>query len=300
MKSLKFILEWAGARYWSPGYLFTFQDLGKIVPRASENRPVTNDVQGYHEEKKVERESLFLCIREFYSSRPLKFCSIGAGFAGEESTLINHDSWNLTLIESDKYAGEFLGSIYPDATKIIIKAYQDIKEKLGLYDIVYVAGLGSWMNSDPFAGVEKELLDFAQTNLSDDGMCICLLNGGLHSEAVLNSQLFLQAIDDSLTQKKMKIYLYASHKDKCSILIFGKMNPNPQSKLIERIKVDFCKTVYKDVDGKCVPLKKQNLIKWILAMIVCESYVLSKEIFLIFRAHLTIVLRNIEIFRHRK
>jgi hypothetical protein len=153
--------------FYSP-FCYTLLDADKIIVRAT--TPITKDSkldpEEYHLSRQEERRLLFRSILEDLISENIIFCSIGSGFAGEEF-LIKDDVRHLTLIEPDNYAADFLRIKFGNAANIVEIPYQYYHPE-ETYDVIYTSSLGSWMMSNPFLGVESDLMNFCQHYLKQN------------------------------------------------------------------------------------------------------------------------------------
>jgi SAM-dependent methyltransferase len=235
-------------RAFSCPFCFTLLDIDKITIR--ETTPVLResglDPEKYHLMRQKERELLFTNIIKDKPSSDLYFCSIGSGFAGEEY-LIKDRAKNLTLIEPDHFAADFLRKKFgadANTNECLYQSYQPHEK----FDVIYTSGLGSWMMANPFLGVERDLLEFCRNYLKDDGIFIALIYGGLHEPGYfLNKKYYIDRLTASLTTYNLNVLLYGKYNPHAAILVAGRQ----PSTNVENIK-KFAKEILVEY-GRMIP-----------------------------------------------
>jgi hypothetical protein len=242
------------SRSFSCPFCYTFLDSDKIIVR--ETTPVTKesglDPEQYHLIRQQQRGLLFKSIIKDMSSKEIYFCSIGSGFAGEEF-LIKDDVRHMTLIEPDSFAADFLRNKFGNNASIVELPYQNSHPKEP-YDIIYTSSLGSWMMSNPFLGVERDLLKFCQSYLKEEGVFIALIYGGLHQPGyLLDKRYYIDNLVASLKQYNFHTLLYGKTGADGAILVASKR----PSIHIENIK-NYLKEVL--VENGQIKYKKNNLL----------------------------------------
>jgi len=245
---------YARKRTFSCPFCFTLLDAHKITIRETAPTVKTSGLspQHYHLMRQKERELLFINIIKDVSSQDIWFCSIGSGFAGEE-LLIKDDVKKMTLIEPDNFAANFLRKKFGKDANIIESLYQSYHPK-ELYDVIYTSGLGSWMMSNPFLGVESDLMKFCQNYLKEDGIFISLIYGGLHEPGYfLDKKYYIENLIASIEKYNLHPLLYGLYGPHNAILVVGKKS----STNIENIK-EFAKEIF--VEHGRLNYKKVNTL----------------------------------------
>lgn len=238
-------------------FCYTFLDSHKILVR--QTTPVTEDSgfepEKYHLTRQKERELLFSGIIRDFSSKDINFCSVGSGFAGEEYLLKDAVN-NLTLIEPDNFAANFLRKKFGEQADIVELPFQCFHPGK-LYDVIYTSSLGSWMMSNPFLGVESDLMKFCQSYLKEDGLFIALIYGGLHHPGYfLDKKYYIENLIASFSKYNFNLLLYGLYGPAGAILVASKKDCVP----IENIK-KFPQEIF--VDHGITTYKKENtLVKY--------------------------------------
>ena len=247
----------ARSRTFGCPFCYTFLDSHKILVR--ETTPVTEesglDPEEYHLIRQKQREPFFRAIIKDLSSKDINFCSIGSGFAGEEY-LIKDDVKMMTLIEPDNFAANFLRKKFGQQANVVELPFQCFHPN-ELYDVIYTSSLGSWMMSNPFLGVESDLMKFCQSYLKEDGLFITLIYGGLHQPGYfLDKKYYIENLIASLNKYNFHPLLYGQNGPGGSILVASKK----ASVLVENIKKSI-KDIF--VDHVVITYNKQNkLVKY--------------------------------------
>lgn len=276
----KIILHARRRSFYCP-FCYTFLDADKIIVR--ETTPITKESGGdpeeYHLSRQEERKLLVEGILEDAKVEDVSFCSIGSGFAGEEF-LIKDKVKHLTLIEPNGFAANFLRRKFGVTANIIELAYQNYSPK-EMYDVIYTSSLGSWMMSNPFLGVESDLMKFCHSYLKEEGLFISLIYGGLHHPGyLLDKKYYIQNLITSLTNYNFYPLLYGKYNPDAAILVAGKkatVRTENIQKFANEIFVDHDKVTYKKVNHL---LNTYNLfigILWNILFMFKKYLIVTKE-----------------------
>jgi hypothetical protein len=235
------IVRSAQSRGFYNPFIYTFLNSDKVVarpvrPSASINK---QDFEKYHLLRREQRGLLFSDIKEDKPLEGVSFCSVGSGFAGEEF-LIKNEVKELTLIEPDNFAASFLREIFGKDAQVVELPYQYFHPE-NQYDIIYTSGLGSWMNSNPFVGVENDLMKFCRNYLKNDGLFIALIGGALHFGYLLDKKYYIDNLITSLRNYGFYPIVYGKYDTDSAILVASK-NASIQ---VEKIK-NHAKELYVD------------------------------------------------------
>lgn len=169
-----------------------------------------------------ERKEIMSCVLKFFGNRrPFSFCSIGSGYGGEEF-LIADGRNKIILIEPDNVQYDFLEKKFSEKNTEVIKSYFQFYKFSQQIDCIYSSGLGSWMNSNPMEGFDKDLSLFLNRNLKPDGIGIFLIYGGTHSALILDSFAYLRKLKGTIADSGLMLRRYGLLSKKCAILIASK------------------------------------------------------------------------------
>ena len=149
-----------------------------------------DEANSYFQSRRDERRTFVADLETNFKLEAINFCSIGCGFAGEESLL--EDKVNrLVLIEPDRDTFSFLQKKFCQKKTVLInKCIEDYEADI-VFDIIYASGVSNWMHSSPWHGVPDVFIRFINGNLSADGIFIARIYGGLHSGQVIGSKAYL-------------------------------------------------------------------------------------------------------------
>jgi hypothetical protein len=212
----------------SPGLKKAIADRGWAWPPLTGPRQLgplgvtTRNAQGYFDHRRRERAWLMQALATHFQSRPFRFCSIGCGYAAEESLLLDRRS-ELTLIEPDPQENAFVRAHY-GARADIRASYFQFCHFDQPFDVVYAASLGSWMNADPFAGMDRDLLQFLDRYLQADGLGVFLLYGGTHSAFILDKSGYISRLLSSVRQAGFRVLLYGKYQPRAALLVVSRQD----------------------------------------------------------------------------
>jgi len=140
-------------------------------------------------------------------------CSVGCGFAGEESAFFGYLQHKFVLIDADKtvldLAKKFHWQEYGDTKNVF---YYDldfnslnIKEFEKNIDLIYTASPSDWMYQDWRIGVPDNYIDFINKYLTNEGYFISIIYGAQYNQDIIRNIECLKSLRDSIEKHNFQM-----------------------------------------------------------------------------------------------